>query len=163
MTNKTFKEKKDNEVKTNIEKNKFLAIILKLNKSLKLHWVSLNYDEFSLDGHTYFTFPDGMYLDKNKLLLGIYIEGISTPLSHKNVEQETIEKQIKLENGETKEVKLNVIKGLKYDSEIIDILLNRGLAEKFTEVKPEKTIYVLFIMVIINIIIGIISVGANFV
>ncbi len=103
-----------------------------------------------------------MFLNKDKLLVGIYLEGISTPLSHKNVKRTTVERSVTLDNGETKIMNVDMIEGLKYDSEIIDILLNRGLAEKLTEIKPEKTIFVLLVMVIINIIITIVAVGVEF-
>lgn len=103
-----------------------------------------------------------MFLNPDKLLIGIYLEGISTPLSHKNVKRQTVERTVTLDDGETKTIKVDVIQGLKYDSEIIDILLNRGLAEKLTEIKPEKTIFVLIMLVIIGIIIGIVSVAVEF-
>ncbi len=158
-----FKKTKKNEVKTNIIKNKFLAIILRQNKSCALKWVSFNNDEFRNDGHTYFSVPEGMYLGKNKLLIGVYLEGVSTPLSHRHIKKKTVKRTITLDDGKTEEVEIDLIEGLKFDSEIIDILLNRGLAEKFTEVKPEKTIFILFILVIISIIVGIISIGVEFV
>ena len=174
MTKKVFKKTREkidennknteyHKAKVKEEKNSFLAVILKQNKSLSLRWVSFEYDEFRNDGHTYFSVPEGMYLGKKRLLLGIYLEGISTPLSHRNVKKKTIQKERILPDGKTEKYNVDVIEGLKYDSEIIDILLNRGLAEKFTTVRPEKTIFVLIMLVIIGIIIGIVSVGVEFI
>jgi len=160
---KTDKNAEHYEVKVKEEKDSFLAVILKQNKSLSLQWVSFEYDEFRNDGHTYFSVPEGMYLGKKRLLMGIYLEGISTPLSHRNVKKKTIQRERTLSDGATEKYDVDVIEGLKYDSEIIDILLNRGLAEKFTTVRPEKTIFVLIMLVIISIIVGIVAVGVEFI
>jgi len=159
---KLFKQKKE-KTKVKTSKNCWLAIILKQNKSFRFKWVSFRDTEFRSDNNTYFAVPDGMFLNPDKLLIGIYLEGVSTPLSHKNIKRKTVQRKVTLDNGIETEVDVDVIDGLKYDSEIIDILLNRGLAEKLTEIKPEKTIFILIVMVIISIVVGIVSVGVEFV
>ena len=156
-----FKQK-DNETIINKEKNSYLAIILKQNKSIGFKWISFTDNEFRFDRNTYFTIPEGVYLSSEKVLISVYLEGISTPLGHKNVKKKTVKRIIKLDNGNEEEIPIEVIDGLKYDSEIIDILLNRGLAEKLTELKPDKTIFILIVMMIISIIVGIVSVGVEF-
>lgn len=159
---KLFKKKKE-KTKVNTTKGCWLALILKQNKSFRFKWVSFRDTEFRCDENTYFAVQDGMFLNPDKLIIGIYLEGISTPLSHKHIKRKTETRTVVLDNGVEQEIEVDVIDGLKYDSEIIDILLNRGLAEKLTEIKPEKTIFVLMIMVIISIIVGIVSVGVEFV
>lgn len=154
---KIVNKDKQPEIKT--KDNRFIALILKMNKSCALFPVSFDKEYFRYDKHTYFPIPDGMYLGTKKTLIAVYLEGISTPFSHKNIEKEKVERILTLENGEEKTVELELIKGLKYDSEIIDILLNRGLAEKFTELKPEKTIFIVLILNIINIIVSFVIIG----
>jgi len=159
---KLFEEKRHGKTKVDTKKNHWLALILKANKSFRFKWVSFRDTEFRCDNNTYFAVPDGMFLNPDRLLIGIYLEGISTPLSHRNVKRKTVDRTVPLDNGKTETIKVDVVQGLKYDSEIIDILLNRGLAEKLTEIKPEKTIFVLIVMVIINIVITIVAVGVEF-
>lgn len=157
-----IKESDKNQLTKKISKNRFIAVILKSNKSLSIISIPYSEKEFRVDRNTYFSVPEGMYLGKKRFILAVYLEGISTPLSHKNIKKQTVERIIEMEGGIQEKVKVDIIEGLKYDSEIIDILLNRGLAEKFTEIRPEKTIFVMIILLIINIIVGIVSVGVQF-
>lgn len=162
---KIFKKTAKGKVKVKKETGKYLAIVLKQNKSLSLNWVSFAHDEFRVDSHTYFSVPEGMYLGKRRLLLGVYLEGISTPLSHKNIRYKTrlTHNPVTNEALTTTDKPCHSIEGLKYDSEIIDILLNRGLAEKFTTIRPEKTIFVMIMLIIISIVVGIASIGVEFI
>ena len=162
MSNKLFKNKKGTVV-IKTKDNNFLAVILKQNKSTTFKWITFTDNEFQCDGNTYFSIPEGMYLGKKRLLIGIYLEGISTPLSHRNVKKKTEKREIIGQDGKKETILIDTIEGLKYDSEIIDILLNRGLASKFTEMPQDKTLFILFVMVIINIIITVIAIGVEFI
>ena len=129
LSKKTFKGTTDTNVKVKKKEEKYLAIILKQNKSASLKWVSFSINEFSVDGNTYFTLPEGMYLGKKKLLLAMYLEGVSLPIGHKDIKWKKVEKKItNPETGEEEILEINEMDGLKFDSEIIDVLLGRGLA-----------------------------------
>lgn len=161
---KATNKNKTDTVKVTTIKNCFLAIILRENKGARLRWISYatNQETFRSNNHTYFSIADGLYLAPNRLMIAIYLEGISTPLSHRNVERETVTRQIEKE-GELTDVELDVIKGLKFDSKILDVLLNRGLAEEFTEMKPDKTVFVVFMLIVINMILTGIAIGVEFI
>jgi hypothetical protein len=152
-----------NKIEKKVKKNSFLAVILKSNKSMSILSIPFSDNEFSHDGNTYFSIPEGMYLNKKKYLLAVYLEGISTPLSHKNIKKKKELRKIINADNKKEIIEVDIIEGLKYDSEIIDILLNRGLAEKFTEIRPDKTLFIIIVMLIFSIIIGIVSVGVEFV
>lgn len=88
---------------------------------------------FMIDGHTYFPSPDGMYLNENKIVCCTFLEGISTPLSHANVEKITTKKiVIDPRTGEEKSIDVTTIKGLKYDSKIVSIITNREMSKNLT-------------------------------
>lgn len=169
MSKGTFRKgKKDkitkkDKVKVKAKLEKFLAIILKQNKSASFEWIPFSDNEFRCDGNTYFSVPEGLYLSKKRLVLGVYLEGISTPLSHRNVKKKQVERTIIGQNGEKETITVDMIEGLKYDSEIIDILLNRGLASKFTEMPQDRTLFVVAVLVIIGIIATMVSIGVEFI
>jgi len=116
-------------------KNRVLCIVLRENKSTIWKWLSYKQDRFSIDGNTYFREPSGVYLSKNKVLMSVYIEGVSTPIGHNNIDR-SLEKKTYIDplTQKTKTVEVPRINNLKFDSEIIDILLNRHLADEFTRV-----------------------------
>lgn len=129
--------KKDSETEnetTPKRKNKILAIILRKNKSALWKWVNFKKAQFRIEKNTYFNVPSGIYLSKNKVLMSIYIEGISMPIDHNLITHEDIEVTITdPKTNEEKTSTITKINDLKFDSEIMDILLNRGLANEFTK------------------------------
>lgn len=149
-------------IKRKDKKNTVICEILSANKSAKVEYVPFTDTEFSRDGNTYFIVPEGVYLDTDRQLRSVYLEGISLPLSHKNVEKEIVERDYEDKFGKLHKIKISLIKGLKFDSEILDILLNRGLAEKFAKVRVDRIQFVIIALLIINIITTIISVGVQF-
>lgn len=119
-----------------LERSKLLAIILRRNKSTLWKWVSYKADRFTVDKNLYFREPSGVYLSSNKVLVSVYIEGISTPFSHDQVTQTMEERSfINPDTGKTETISIPVIEGLKIDSELADILFNRKLADEFTKVQ----------------------------
>lgn len=142
--------------------NTITCVVLGENKSAKIVDIPFETKSFSLDGNTYFLIPEGVFLSKNNTLVATYLEGISLPLSHKNVEKETETREYEDKNGKKHKIKIAVIKGLKFDSEILDIVLNRGLAEKFAKAKPDKVIFIVAVLVIINIIFTIGAIATKF-
>jgi hypothetical protein len=140
-------------------KNRLLAIILKNNKSTAWKWVDRSKEYFSHDQNTYFIDSSGTYLSSNRVLCSMYIEGISTPISHKNIV--ITEEIVEFENpitGEKEETTIRLINDLKIDSKVVDICLNRHLADEFTRTSLDKKGIAMFLLLIA--IMGFSAIGA---
>jgi len=142
--------------------NHFLAIILKEGKGSAWHWIKDSLDRFSVDGNTYFVVNKGTYLKKG-VRFCVYLEGISTPLQHGNIDKEI--KKVKITDavtGAIKEHTLTLIKGLKFDSKLIDMLLNRHLADEFTKNRMDTPNIVIVVLVLLTLITSIINIAMWF-
>jgi hypothetical protein len=159
-----FKTRKDSRLELDHEaipprKKRILAIILKENKSCAYKWVSYRKDSFRVDEHTYFIVPKGQFLSSNRVLCSVYLEGVSTPFTHANVVKKQEKRSFIDTAGRIKKVMVTVIKGLKYDSQLIDMLLNRKLADEFTKVHLDLPNLITLILLIAILVTGIISIG----
>lgn len=140
----------------NIEK--VLCIILKEGKGSAWLWVSDKENRFDCDENTYFIITDGTYLG-GALRFLVYLEGISTPINHGYIDRE--QKKVKIidrDTGQEVTRSIDVIKGLKFDSKLIDILLNRGLADEFTKNHMDLPNLIIIILLIAGLIVGIINI-----
>jgi len=149
----------DHEGNIKRKKHRHLAIILKEGKSAKSRWVNSRNDTFSVDHNTYFIRMDGSYLTDNNIRLSVYVEGVSTPVHHGFIEKEQVKRSfIDWDTQEQKEVKVWKIKGLKFDSGLIDMLLNRKLADEFTKTHMDLPNLLIMILLIAGLVIGIINI-----
>lgn len=133
-------------------KNRILCIILKEGKGSKWVWIEENEERFSIDGNTYFKLDSGTYI-KGITRLMIYLEGISTPIGHSNIDYEN--KEIEIKNKETGKINKTIIKkikGLKFDSKIADIILNREIASEFTKQHMDLPNLIIIVLLIANLI-----------
>jgi len=143
-------------------KNKVLAIILRENKSTLWKWISYKANQFRVGKHTYFKEPSGMYLSKNKVLCSFYVEGVSVPINHTLLERKKEVKEIIDPNtGEKKFVSVDTISNLKFDSEVVDILLNRGLADEFTKVHLDARGLATIVLLILVVLLGLANLGVT--
>lgn len=110
-------------------------------------------DTFRFNKGLYIIDNEAIHLSKNGNRISVYLEGISTPMKMSNIEKERIEKEYIELDGSKRKTIIQKIKGLKYDSKILDIICDRKLSENFTKI-DEKFKYALitFILVIINLI-----------
>lgn len=139
-----------------------LAIILRENKSAIWKWLPHDFEHFQVGKHTYFKEPRGTYLSENRVLLTVYIEGISIPISHQYIEKKIEEREYIDAYGEVQKVKVAVIQNIKFDSEIVDMLLNRNLADEFLkETTPFSTIG-LIILISVNLALTCVGIGLHF-
>lgn len=146
-----------------IKKKRFLAIILKENKDAIFKWVNSHKNYFTLDENYYFIYSEGNYISKNSVKFAVYLEGISTPLNHGYIDKQKITKTIKSKiTGLDESHTIVKIKGLKFDSNLIYMLLNRKLIEKFTTEHIDVKNIISIILSIIIMIIGIINIGMWF-
>lgn len=168
MSKVKVKKNKQNkkEVIPKKKSNKVLAIMLKDNKAINWIWISRKKSEFNYNEGTYFIDPNGQYLSDNGILCSVYLEGISTPFSHEHIEYETIKKDIVIgqdEKGESiiKTMTLNLIKGLKWDAKLLNMLLTRKLADVFTRRSIDLPNLIIMLLLIGTIIVGIANLGVQ--
>jgi hypothetical protein len=62
------------------------------------------------------------------------------------------------DTGKEEKVSVNQIKGLKFDSAVIDMLLNRHLADEFTKQHMDIPNLILIVLMIVILILGVINV-----
>jgi hypothetical protein len=161
--NKVIKNSKTVVLKQ-LEKQKYniLCIILKEGKGSSWLWINDAFERFSYEENTYFKVDSGTY-HKGSLRLFIYLEGVSLPMHHGYIKREKITKQIKDRNtGKLKDVIITKIKGLKFDSKVIDVLLNRNLADEFTKVHMDLPNLAIVILLVLNLIVGVASTYGSF-
>lgn len=139
---------------TNLSKRFILCLILKEGKGSSWVWVNDSFERFSFNDNTYFKQDEGTY-QKDNLRFLIFLEGISMPMHHGYIERETIKKLFTDKNtGKEKSIDITKIKGLKYDSKAIDMLLNRHLADEFTKQHMDLPNLAIIVLLILNLIIS---------
>lgn len=144
--------------KLKVKRDKILCIVLAEGKGSTWLFIDDKSERFSVKDNTYFTLSEGTHICGSGRFM-IFVEGVSTPLHHGYIEKELFTKEvIDKETGEKKVLKLNRIKGLKYDSKIIDILLNRHLADEFTRQHIDLPNLVIIILMIVVVILGVINI-----
>ena len=146
-----------------------LAIILKANKSSKLKWIPLGKDCFSVDDHSYFINPKGSYIgNPNGMISAVYLEGASLPIHQGCMTRTVIPEETKTWTSpltgkeEVKVVKEHEEIGIKYDSGLIDMLLNRHLSDAFTKVHLDMPNLVLTALLIGAVVLGVVNIGMWF-
>ncbi len=139
-----------------------LCVILKESKGSTWIWIKDSTERFSNDDHTYFPRSEGTYL-KGGVRFLIFMEGVSTPMHHGYIERETEEREFTdNDTGKTKKVKVEKIKGLKFDSKLIDMLLNRNLADQFTSNHIDLPNLLIIVLLIVNVAFGVVNIGMWF-
>lgn len=145
-----------------LRRGKILCIILHEGKGSTWYWLDELQQRFTVGENTYFRVDDGTY-NKDQLRFMIYLEGVSLPIHHGYIEREVVEKTIvDKDTGKEKTFRFQKIKGLKFDSKLIDILLNRHLADEFTKPHLDLPNLVLIILMVVNLILILISIGVQF-
>ena len=151
-------------MKLKLNPSKIVCIILKENKSISIEQVKKDKDSFRHDNNVYFLMNDGSYINSDKgLIFMIFLEGISTPISHKFIKYKTIEREFTNDfTGVKEKHKLRIIDGLRFDSKAISIILNQKLAEMFTRIPMDMPNLLLALLLIANVVLGIINIGMWF-
>ena len=160
---KRYRKDKDGNELALKKKDRLICVVFHENKSCTIKKIDRKKrDYFKLCGNYYFIIPECIYLGKNNVILSFYMEGISIPLSHKNIEKENVTKDITdFITGETKKVTMTLIKGLKFDSKVLYNLLNDALVRIFMKVKHDATFWILLILVCVTCILTGIILGMN--
>ena len=147
-----------------------LCVILRENKNAIFSWQSTSEQDFSIRKNTYFIDSKGGYVDNRGFVTSVYLEGCSLPvhhgcLSYKNVEEKKIIKPDPF-TGKMRNHTIpahTVIESVKYDSGLIDLLLNRKLADVFTRVHLDLPNLLLTILLVATLAASVIGVVVEFV
>jgi len=154
--------KKNNEADIKNKQNKILCLILKEGKGSVWKWINDKEERFSIDDNTYFPRNEGTYVKKT-LRFSIFLEGISTPIHHGYIEREQeLRSYVNKDTGEKKSLWVDKIKGLKFDSKLIDMLLNRNLADQFTKNHVDLPNLLIILLLLATTVIGVINIGMWF-
>ena len=110
-------------------------------------------DSFRFNKGLYIIDNESIHIAKNGNRYSIYLEGISTPLKMSNIEKYEEEIEYYDLDGTVKTALVQKIRGLKYDSKILDIFTDRKLAENFTKMKDDfKYGIVLLILGVVSLV-----------
>jgi hypothetical protein len=140
---------------------RLLAVILRERRDAILMIIPKEKDSFVYAGNMYFVSSEGTYIS-DTLVISVYLEGISTPLSHSQIEKEMVEREYEDAKGIIHKIKLQLIKGLKFDSALIEMILNRKMSDIFTRAHLDFPNLLLLILLIAGLICGIINIGLHF-
>lgn len=144
----------DNLSVPNDKNRKNLNIILKENSGCVFKWVNKKDYRFTLDEHAYFNSSRGQaYITDNRIAVNIYFEGIPVPMHHSYIKTKKVTKEITTLDGTTETISFEKISGVDVDSQVIHYLLDRGLADEFTERKDFGVSSGLHILLTIGILI----------
>ena len=145
--------------------NKLTVVIFSENKSavFLLRKFDNRTDTFRYNKGLYIIDNESIHLTNNGNRICFYLEGISTPLKMSNIERYTDTVEYIDLDGSVKTANVEKIKGLKYDSKIMDIICDRKLSENFTKI-DEKFKYALltFLFVIINLAMSGVCIGISY-
>jgi len=145
------------------KKNRHLAIVLREGKGAKLLWIRNKAETFRLYHNTYFIDDSGAYITEKNVRLSVYMEGVSTPVHHGFIKRKMDTKSyVDEETNKEVKIKVPVIEGLKFDSSLIDILLNRHLADEFTKQHLDLPNLIIMILLICTLVIGVVNIGMWF-
>jgi len=135
--------------------NQLIALVFREDKGAKLLLVGKRQNDFIHNQHLYFINPDSTYITDNGNRIAFYLEGVSTPLGHSNIDKELVKVKYKELDGTISEKKIMKIKGLKYDSRILQIFTDRKFAEVFTKIGIDKWAFYCFIGLMVLVGMGV--------
>jgi hypothetical protein len=143
------------------KKNRLICIIFSEEKGCHFILRKLNAktDCFRFHNGIYLIDNESIHITGNGSRVAFYLEGITTPIKMSNIEKETIEMDYIDLYGKKQKTIIQKIKGLKFDSKILDIFANRKFAELFTKTPTPMTGLLTLILSIIGIILIVVGYG----
>lgn len=159
---KMYADKFERKYNRNIDKvpkqiDRLIALIFREDKGAKFIFVNKKANDFLNNGHLYFINPEATYITDNSNRIAFYLEGVSTPMSHANIEKQLVKIKYTDLDGKEKEKSVMKIKGLKYDSRILALFTDRKFAEVFTRIELDKWAFYTFICLMVVIGIGVVN------
>jgi hypothetical protein len=134
--------------------NKLICIMLTEDKGFYITKRAIieRLDHFRFRNGKYIIENEGIHISENGVRYSIYFEGVSTPLKMSNIEKKVVEKTFIDLHGKKQKSKIEIIKGLKFDSKVLDIFTNRVLAENFTKNTIDNFQVFILLFCIVNIV-----------
>lgn len=113
----------------------------------------------------YFRFKQGMYIidnegihiTKNGTRLCFYLEGVSTPIKTSNIEKYTTTIEYVDLYGNLGKSTIQKIKGLKFDSKILDTFCDERFAQNFTKTSIDHFQLMILIFSIITLVVSVVA------
>jgi selenocysteine-specific translation elongation factor len=146
------------------KRNKLICILLTEDKGavFLLRKINSKKNFFRYRKNKYIFDNKSIHITKNNARISVYLEGISTPLSMNNIEKFMEEIEWIDLDGTVKKESVMKIKGLKYDSSILDTFSDEHFADDFTKDKTKNLEIILLILGIISIIMIGICIGISY-
>jgi hypothetical protein len=149
--------------KTNLvpkKENRLLCVLFSEDKGAYFLYRKFdkNSDSFRFNRGIYIIENESIHIANNGQRVAFYLEGVSTPLSMKNVEKYTEDVSYIDLDGTLQKTTVQKIKGLKYDSKILDIFTDRKLSENFTKI-DEKFKYGLVTLILVIVVLVLVICG----
>jgi hypothetical protein len=156
-------EKKTNLIPT--KNNKLLCVIFSEDRGA--YFIFRKYkdksDTFRFRKGLYIIDNEAIHLTQNRTRMCFYLEGVSTPIKMTNIEKEKVNVEYLDLDGSLKTTTIMKIKGLKFDSKILDIATDRKLAENFTKIEDKiKWALITVIIVLITLIVSIVGIVVTY-
>jgi len=145
--------------------NKLICILLTEDKGAVFLARKINTKKnyFRYRHNKYIFDNKSIHLTKNGSRICLYLEGISTPLSVSNIEKYVEEIEWVDLDGSIHKEDIVKIKGLKYDSNILDTFSDEHFADDFTKTKIDNFQLYILILVIISLIVSSIGIVISYI
>lgn len=143
------------------KKNRLIIIMFNDSKGcsiiLRKFHNKLELDFFKYRNGMYIIDNESIHITNNGCRVAFYMEGISTPIKMSNIERvtETID-YVDLYGNKQKST-IEKIKGLKFDSKILDTFANRKFAELFTKQTMDNFQFFILIIGLITMVVSVIA------
>jgi hypothetical protein len=119
-------------------------------------------DSFHFNKGLYIIDNEAIHITKNGNRICFYLQGISTPIKMSNIERFKEEVVYKDLQGNERKSIVQKIKGLKFDSKILEIFTDRKLAENFTSDNTKNLMLIIMILSIVSVVMIGICIGVSY-
>lgn len=149
------------------KRNRLICIFFSENKGC--HFIlrkmnnRLENDYFKYNNGMYIIDNESIHLTSNGSRIAFYLEGISTPIKMSNIPYEEVNIPYVDLYGNTRDDNIvRKIKGLDFDSKILNTFANRKFAELFTRTPVKGLEFILLILSVVCLVMVGISYGVTY-
>ena len=121
-----------------------------LNKDRSCDIVYVKGDDFHHRGNYYYIYESGVYITKKGNRIVTFLEGVSLPLSHQQLEYEDKDfKYFDPSTGQLQKGKIKTVKGIKFDSKVFEKIVDGKLVDVITRgTSDAKSIITIILLVV---------------
>jgi hypothetical protein len=141
------------------KKNRLICVFFSENKGCYFIFRKFNNKDncFRFRKGLYIIDNESIHITKNGSRVSFYMEGISTPIKMTNIERYTDYVEYKDLYGNKQSSLVQKIRGLKFDSKILDTFCDERFAQNFTKTSIDKFQIFVLIFGIVTMIVSIIN------